>query len=156
MIEFVRIDDRLIHGQVATTWLKTQAIEQAIVISDKLAGEPIQKTVLEVAAPEGVKVHLFSTGQFIEIYHKNPIKRRTMLVFTNPMEVLRCLDGGVEIKHLNVGGMKYGPGKEKLTKAVAVDQDDKATFKKLMEQGVDVEIQMVPNDKKLNMAQFLS
>ena len=156
MIEFIRIDDRLIHGQVATTWLKFYEIEQVIVISDKLADDEIQKTVLEAAAPEGLKVHLFSTDQFTSVYKKSPIKRRTMLIYTNPQEILRCLLGGVKIKKVNVGGMKFAPGKQKLTKAVAVSEEEKKAFQELVKSGIDIEIQMVPNDKALKIAQVLS
>ena len=54
-IDFVRIDDRLVHGQVATTWIKKYEIEQVIVINDLLANDPVQKSVLEMTAPQGIR-----------------------------------------------------------------------------------------------------
>lgn len=156
MIEFVRIDDRLIHGQVASAWMKSYSIEQAIIVSDELAGDPMQLTILEIAAPDGVKVHLFGVKQFAEINKGSPIKRRTMVIFTNPMDVLTCAENGLDIDKLNVGGMRFREGKQKLTKAVSVTEYELAAFQKLVDRGMDVYIQMVPNDKIVKMEQFLN
>lgn len=154
-IEFVRIDDRLVHGQVATTWIKKYEIEQVLVINDTLASDPVQKSVLEMTAPQGIKVMLFEVEKFTQIYKTTPIKRKTMLIYTNPEDVLRNLKGGVEIPYLNVGGMKHILNKEKLTKAVAVDEKDKRDFKEILDIGVHVEIQMIPSDKINNMKEFI-
>ena len=85
-IEFVRIDDRLIHGQVATTWVKKYDIEQIIIVNDKVAGDKIQQSVLKMSAPPELKVAIFGVDKFTEVYNSNPIKRRTMLIYTNPDE----------------------------------------------------------------------
>ena len=154
-IDFVRIDDRLVHGQVATTWIKKYEIEQVIVINDLLANDPVQKSVLEMTAPQGIRILLFGVDKFTEVYKNNPIKRKTMLIYTNPEDVYRNLKAGVKIPYLNVGGMKQVLNKEKLTKAVAVDEKDKMDFKEIMNLGVNVEIQMIPADKVTNMKEFI-
>ena len=154
-IDFVRIDDRLMHGQVATTWIKKYEIEQVIVINDLLANDPVQKSVLEMTAPQGIRILLFGVDKFTEVYKNNPIKRKTMLIYTNPEDVYRNLKAGVKIPYLNVGGMKHVLNKEKLTKAVAVDEKDKMDFKEIMNLGVNVEIQMIPADKVTNMKEFI-
>ena len=88
-IDFVRIDDRLVHGQVATTWIKKYEIEQVIVINDLLANDPVQKSVLEMTAPQGIRILLFGVDKFTEVYKNNPIKRKTMLIYTNPEDVYK-------------------------------------------------------------------
>ena len=155
MIVLVRIDDRLIHGQVATTWFRSFDIEQVIVVADEIAGHELQKTVLDISAPAGIKIHLFYTDEFIEKYHRSKITRRTMLIFTNPREVLRCIEGGVEIPYLNVGGMRYAPGKKKITKTVSVFDEDIVAFKELIQRGIVVENQMMANDKILPLEKYL-
>ncbi|MCL2564943.1 MAG: PTS sugar transporter subunit IIB [Defluviitaleaceae bacterium] len=155
-VELVRIDDRLIHGQVATSWIRTLSMEQVIVVSDVNAGDPLQKKILNMAAPDGIKLHLFATDEFIEIYSSNPIKRKTMLIYTNPIEVLRCLKGGVKIDLLNVGGMKFTHGKERLSKSVSVTSEEKEAFKEIIEMGVDVEIRMLSNEKPTKLASLLT
>jgi len=155
-VELVRIDDRLIHGQVATSWIRTLSMEQVIVVSDVNAADPLQKKILNMAAPDGIKIHLFATDEFIEIYNTNPIKRKTMLIYTNPIEVLRCIKGGVKIDLLNVGGMKYTHGKERLSKSVSVTEEEKQAFKDIIEMGVDVEIRMLSNEKPTKLASLIS
>lgn len=154
-IQLARIDDRLIHGQVATTWVRKFNIEQALIINDKLAKDPIQTSVLQLAAPEGVKVIAFEVEKFNEIFKHNPIKKSTMLIYTNPHDVLRNLEGGVVIPFLNIGGMKFLPGKKQLTKAVSLDDNDIKAFQKIIERGVRVEIQMMPSDKIIKLEELL-
>ena len=82
-INVARIDDRLIHGQVITTWVKNYNIEQVLVINDKVANDKVQQSVLTMSAPPELKVLVFGVQQFIEILKKTLIKKRTMLLFTN-------------------------------------------------------------------------
>lgn len=63
-VEFCRIDDRLIHGQVVTTWLNVKQIEQVIIVDDKVAKDKIQSNVLKMSVPRNVKLHIFSTENF--------------------------------------------------------------------------------------------
>ena len=151
MICFCRIDDRLIHGQVVTTWVNKYQVEQIIVVNDKVAGDAIQKNILTMAAPQGIKVHAFGVKQFADITKTNPIKRRTMLLFTNSIDVNELVKNGVEIKELNIGGMRYQDGREQLTKTLSVTPEERAAFKEMLEAGMKIEIQMVPNDEKIGL-----
>lgn len=155
MICFCRIDDRLIHGQVVTTWVNVKQIESIIVVNDAIANDKIQKNILTMAAPTGIQVRTFGVDDFIEIIKKTPIKKRTMLLFTNSIDVARVVEGGVEIKELNIGGMRYQEGRKQLTKALSVSPKEEEAFQKLMEKGIDITIQMVPNDEKKNLKEVL-
>lgn len=155
MIVFCRIDDRLIHGQVATTWVNVKNIESIIVVNDKVANDKIQKNILAMAAPNGIKVHAFGVEQFAEITKKQPINKRTMLLFTNNIDVLRLVNLGVEIKELNIGGMRFQEGREQLTKALSVTPEEKAAFKELLDKGLEITIQMVPNDEAKNIKEVI-
>jgi fructose PTS system EIIB component len=154
-IKLVRIDDRLIHGQVATTWLVDFNIEQVIIVDDEIYNNEIKKSMVGVSAPSHVKVHVFGVQQFIEIYQKNPIKRATMLIFTNPINVLTCINGGVDINKVNVGGMKSNDNRRKLTKSVSVTPEEESAFKEIANKGIDVEIQMVPTEEITLMSKLL-
>ena len=154
MIVFCRIDNRLIHGQVVTTWVNVKNIESIIVVNDKVAGDKIQKNILAMAAPAGIKVHAFGVKQFADITKKQPIKKRTMLLFTNSIDVLELVNYGVEIPGLNIGGMRYQEGRKQLTKALSVTPEE-AAFKELLEKGIDVTIQMVPNDEKKDIKEVI-
>ena len=151
MICFCRIDDRLIHGQVVTTWVNVKQIEQIIVVNHKVADDKIQKNILNMAAPSGIKVHAFGMEQFAYILKTTPVKKRTMLLFTNSIDVDKLVELGAEIKELNIGGMRYQEGRRQLTKALSVSPEEENAFRSLIEKGVDITIQMVPNDEAKNI-----
>ncbi|WP_058912952.1 PTS system mannose/fructose/N-acetylgalactosamine-transporter subunit IIB [Entomohabitans teleogrylli] len=145
-INLARIDDRLIHGQVITTWVKNHDIEQVLIINDKVAGDKVQQSVLTMSAPPELKVQVFGVQHFIEILKKTEIKRRTMLLFTNSVDVNTLVEGGVKIDKLNVGGMRMQEGRKSLSRAVAVTPQEEQAFKALIARNIPVEIQMVPKD----------
>lgn len=155
MICFSRIDDRLIHGQVVTTWVNMYNIEQIIVLNDKVANDITQKNILAMAAPQGIKVKAFTIEKFTDVIRKTEITRRTMLLFTTSLDVVEAVNKGLVMKELNVGGMRYQEGRERLTKAVSVTPEEKQAFETLLDQGVTITIQMVPNDEKINIKEVL-
>ena len=155
-IKLVRIDDRLLHGQVTTTWIKQYEIEQVIIVNDVIAKDQIQATVMQLAGPAGVKIVLLDVDAFIKACKANPIKRSTMVLFTNPVDVYRVVENDIQIPFLNVGGMKFILGKTQITKAVSLDESDKVAFEKILERGIKVQIQMVPNDKVILLTELLN
>lgn len=150
-INLVRIDDRLIHGQVITTWVKNHDIEQVLIINDKVANDKIQQSVLTMSTPPELKVQVFGVQKFIEIQKKTEIKRRTMLLFTNSIDVNVLVENGVKIDRLNVGGMRMQEGRRILSRAVAVTPEEEQAFKSLIARNIPVEIQMVPKDPVVDL-----
>ncbi|NVY96084.1 PTS sugar transporter subunit IIB [Lactobacillus sp. DCY120] len=155
MIVFSRIDDRLIHGQVVTTWVNAYKIEQIIILNDRIAQDPVQQNILKMAAPQGIKVQAFGIEKFGQIIQKTPIKRRTMLIFANSIDAWKTVEAGVEISELNVGGMRYQEGRTRLTTAVAVTPTEREAFEELLAQGTKVQIQMVPNSQAVDLEEVL-
>lgn len=145
-INVARIDDRLIHGQVITTWVKNYDIEQVLIINDKVANDKVQQSVLTMSAPPGLKVLVFGVQQFIDILKKTEIKKRTMLLFTNSIDVQALVDNGLNLDKLNVGGMRMQDGRRALSRAVAVTPDEEQAFKNMLAKNLLVEVQMVPKD----------
>lgn len=155
-VKFSRIDDRLIHGQVVTTWVNVWKVEQIIIVNEKAANDKMQSTVLKMSAPANITLHIFSPEKFLRIVTKNPIKKSTMLIFANVEDVLYLQENGFSITHLNVGGMRPNEVRTKITKAVALTEAERDCFRKLLDLGVDVEIQMVPKDDIIKMEEVLS
>ena len=155
-INVARIDDRLIHGQVITTWVKNYDIEQVLVINNKVANDKVQQSVLTMSAPPGLKVLVFGVQEFIEILKKTTIKKRTMLLFTNSIDVDALVDGGLSLEKLNVGGMRMQDGRHQLSRAVSVTPDEEQAFRNLIAKNVIVEVQMVPKDPIVDLKTLLS
>ncbi|VQY84789.1 PTS system transporter subunit IIB [Streptococcus pneumoniae] len=154
-IEFVRIDDRLVHGQVVTTWLKKYDIEQVIIVNDRISEDKTRQSILKISAPVGLKIVFFSVKRFVEVLNSVPIKKRTMLIYTNPKDVYDSIEGNLKLEYLNVGQMSKTEENEKVTGVVALGEEDKYYFKKIVDKGTRVEIQMVPNDKVTMLEKFL-
>ncbi|AGN84545.1 MULTISPECIES: PTS mannose transporter subunit IIAB [Enterobacteriaceae] len=157
VIGLARIDDRLIHGQVATRWTKETNVTRIIVVSDEVAADNVRKTLLTQVAPPGVTAHVVDVAKMVRVYN-NPkyAGERVMLLFTNPTDVLRVVEEGVKITSVNIGGMAYRQGKTQVNNAVSVDEKDIAAFRKLNERNIELEVRKVSNDPKLKMMDLIS
>jgi PTS system mannose-specific IIB component len=151
-ISFVRIDDRLIHGQVATVWSKAIGCNRIMACSDEVVADDLRKQLLLQVALPGIKAYVVSVEKAIESY-KDPKydSFKTLFLFTNPRDVLRMIDGGVDIKSVNVGGMCYKEGKKQITGAVSMNSSEIEAFKKLHEKGIELEVRQVVKDNKINL-----
>lgn len=110
-------------------------IEQVLIINDKVSNDPVQKSVVGLAAPSGVRVLVFGVDQFIEVIKKNPIKKATLLLFTTSTDVLKVIKGGLEITKLNAGGMRYNETRKRLTKSISVTAEEENAFKEIINKG---------------------
>jgi len=151
-ISFVRIDDRLIHGQVATVWSKVSKCNRIIACSDEVAKDDLRKTLLLQVAPPGIKAYVLPIDKAIAAY-KNPKydSFKTLFLFTNPADVVRMVEGGVPIKSVNVGGMCYKEGKTQITGAVSVSEEDIEAFKALNAKGIELELRKVASENKIEV-----
>ncbi|ACD52663.1 MULTISPECIES: mannose/fructose/sorbose PTS transporter subunit IIA [Clostridium] len=152
-----RIDSRLLHGQVATAWTKTVKPTRIIVVSDAVAKDQLRKNLIQQAAPPGVKAHVVPVDHMIKLAKDNEHfgGQRAMLLFENPKDVLRAVEGGVPLKTINVGSMAHSIGKVQLNKVLAMDKEDVDIFDKLKKAGIDFDVRKVPSDSKENMDQIL-
>ncbi|HAT1572128.1 TPA: PTS mannose transporter subunit IIAB [Kluyvera cryocrescens] len=156
-IGLARIDDRLIHGQVATRWTKETNVSRIIVVSDEVAADNVRKTLLTQVAPPGVTAHVVDVAKMIRVYN-NPkyAGERVMLLFTNPTDVERIVEGGVKVTSVNVGGMAFRQGKTQVNNAVSVDEKDIEAFNKLNARGIELEVRKVSTDQKLKMMDLIA
>lgn len=154
-VKFCRIDDRLIHGQVVTTWVNVHKIEQVIILNDQVSKDKIQSNVLKMSSPPNIKLHIFSPEKFLKIIEKNPITRNTLLLFASPFDVETLVGAGYELDKLNVGGMRGNAERSQVTKAVSLTPEEKASFERLIASGIDIEIQMVPSENIVKMREVL-
>ncbi|MXP48756.1 PTS mannose transporter subunit IIAB [Pantoea sp. Eser] len=156
-IGLARIDDRLIHGQVATRWTKETNIQRIIVVSDEVANDHVRKTLLTQVAPPGVTAHVVDVDKMVRVWNNPKYSQdRVMLLFTNPTDVLRVVEQGVDIKTVNVGGMAFRQGKTQVNNAVSVDEKDIAAFRKLNERNIELEVRKVSSDQKLKMMDLIA
>ncbi len=147
IITLARVDDRLIHGQVTTVWAKGSNAERIIIVSDEVFEDQIRTTLLKQAAPPGIKVNIVSVAKAAAVFG-NPryADEKVFLLFTTPLEVVRLIESGVEVKTLNIGGMQFRDGKTQLNKAVFVTEDEARAFYRLRALGVELDLRVLKSD----------
>ncbi|MBM7624587.1 PTS N-acetylgalactosamine transporter subunit IIB [Sporohalobacter salinus] len=150
-ILLTRIDNRLIHGQVAVTWTNHVGGNLILVANDKVADSEMQQDLMDMAAPDGVETRYFTIQETIDKIHMASEEQKIVLVVKNPQDVVKLVKGGVPIEHVNIGNMHYENGKEQLTSTVSVDDEDRKSFKELDQLGVVAEVQRVPDEKSKNI-----
>lgn len=148
-ITLARIDDRLIHGQIVTVWSKETKCQRIIVCNDDVAKDEIRKTLLTQVAPPGIQSHVVDIHKAVRVIN-NPNYENdvVMLIFTNPTDVLRLVEAGIDIKSVNIGGMSFKEGKTQVTGAVSLNDQDIKSFRELNDKNIELEIRKVASDSK--------
>lgn len=155
-IRLVRIDDRLVHGQVATTWTKITGISRILVVSDEVANSDLRKFLLMQAAPPEVKTNVLTVDKLLQISDHTLLSNvKVMLLFTNPCDVARLVKAGIKIDTVNIGGMKFSEGKKMITNFISVDEEDIKAFNYLASQEIELEIRKVPSDRRISLTEVL-
>ena len=133
MIKHLRIDNRLIHGQVAVTWMNSIGADKIIVCNDKVAADPIQKMALPMAA-RGNTVYVFSVAETIKYAQEHPDE--TMFIICKfPSDALAVMESGLEIQEVNVGNAAPIVGTQyvMVTKSIAVTKEEAEIYRKIAE-----------------------
>ena len=145
-IVLTRIDNRLIHGQVATQWSGSIGANLILVANDDVAANTFRQGLMDMAAPSYAQTRYWTIEKTITTIHKASPSQHIFIVCETPTDVLRLVEGGVPIKKVNIGNMHMAEGKRQVATSVAVDDADVAAFKKLQELGVELEIRRVPQE----------
>ena len=133
------------HGQVATQWCGVVGANLLLVANDAVAADEFRQGLMNMAAPAYAQTRFFTIEKTINIIHKASANQHIAIICESPQDVLKLVEGGVPIKKLNIGNMHMAEGKRQVATSVAVDDDDVATFRKLQDLGVELEIKRVPD-----------
>lgn len=156
-IALLRIDDRLIHGQVAFGWTSSLGVNTILVVNDKAKNDQMKAMSLNLAKPSNVNLYIRGVEESGEIVQKfSTSKKSNVLVLTkNTEDTYQLLKNTKDaVKEINIGGLRFAEGKRKLTDLVAVDDEDVSHLKAIRDMGIDVEFRMLPNDKRKKLEDF--
>lgn len=154
MIKTFRIDERLIHGQVIATWLKTLGITHLIVADDEAAGDEMRQKTLKLALPANVKCLIKGVGDAIKILQDPRCgKMNILLIVGNPQNALKLVREIPEIPEINLanyGSITKPEVKDKvsISKMVYLDQEDIKVVNQLIDTGKVVFTQKTPQEPK--------
>lgn len=156
-ISLMRIDDRLIHGQVAIGWTNNLGINTILVVNDEAKDDKTKAMTLNLAKPNNVKLYIRNVEESGEIVSKfsNAKKSDVLVLVENVKDALKLIESSDNsIKELNIGGLRYSPGKKKLNDYVAISESEISDLKKISDSGVKIEFRMLPNDSKKYLTDF--
>jgi mannose/fructose/N-acetylgalactosamine-specific phosphotransferase system component IIB len=149
MIKLTRIDDRLVHGQVAFTWTPALGVDCLVVANDKVARDEFMKMTLGLAKPAGTKLLIKSLKEAATFLNDEQNKGLKVLLIINSIKDAAIMAAEVpEIKSINIGGIRLKEGAKLISKAVGVNDDDITLMHDLLNKGIELEIRQVPTDNK--------
>lgn len=151
-----RVDERLIHGQILSTWIRKYGVELLVVLDDSLAENPFTQSVFIMAMPKKVDVLFLSVQSGVQWFENNPAdNRRTMVLFRNLSSFNRAFDLGYAAKALDIGSMLAGPDRRKLNRDVFATEEEVRIMKRLLTAGVAIHIQVVGTETRTDVAELL-
>ena len=143
----IRIDERLIHGQVAAIWSKALGVNRIMVIDADAVRNPTQKSVLKMACPVDCKLSILSVDSAATNLKERKYEGdRVFIVVRSPATLRALYDAGYSFPAVNVGNMAKKADSTAISRSVCVTPADVADFKYLAENGVSFGIQRVPTE----------
>ena len=151
----VRIDDRLVHGQVIVGWGLLLKPQRIILCSDTIAKSPWEKEIYmgsEAMAPYPLSISVLTTEETqLFLNDKENEHEDIILLIETPQDILELIKQGVKIEKINVGGMHYKQGKRRLAPYIFVDDRDIELFKEISQMKIEIEGREVPTGKRIDV-----
>ncbi|MDO4467429.1 MAG: PTS sugar transporter subunit IIB [Bacillota bacterium] len=150
MIKLVRVDHRLLHGQVAFTWTSALGADCILIANDAVPKDDLRKTSLKLAKPAGVKLVIKSIEDSIAAINSGVTDKYKLMIITESIkDVKRLADGCPSITSINLGGTKAKENTKNISKAMNVTEEDVQMLQELINRGLEVEIRMTSNENKI-------
>ncbi|RMC23645.1 MULTISPECIES: PTS sugar transporter subunit IIB [unclassified Lactobacillus] len=150
MIKLVRVDHRLVHGQVAVSWFNSLDVNTIFVVNDDVAKDDFRKSAIRLAKPDNSKLVMKSVDDSIKAINSGVTdKYKILIVVESVADAFKLIEGTKsKIKSLNLGGTKPRPGTKNYSKTINLTSEEADQLSKLEDSGVDVWIQQIPSDDR--------
>lgn len=154
-----RVDERLVHGQIMTSWSKHLQLKRIMVVDDQVAADEFMAAVLQMSAPAGIAIEICTVADAADRVTSDQGSEKTMLLFKRigaALDLARALEGTPSaMAELNVGNVGSVPGRVQMTKNVFLSDEEKAQIGALSDLGVDVFLQMLYTDPRVAASDVL-
>lgn len=146
-IGLLRIDDRLVHGQVVTKWVQESSAKAIIIVDDFLSTNAYLSNVFKMAAPQGIDVMTFSAEEFVERYNNNEFDETLLLLFKSVDTLYKVYNLGFHTKKVQIGGVGAGAGRKLIYHTVALSKEEIEKLIEIEKKDTEVYFQRVPDDR---------
>ena len=149
MITLLRVDHRLLHGQVAFSWTQYVGADCILIANDNVPEDELRKTTIKLAKPPSVKLVIKNINDAIESIKSGVTDKYHLFIVVESVNDAWRIASAVEgIKSINLGGIKAKEGSKNISKAINLLPEEIEQLQQLVGKGVEVEIRQVPNDRK--------
>lgn len=156
MIKHVRVDERLIHGQVASVWVNFLGCNRIIVANDAAPKDEMQIAALKIACPSGIKLSILSVAKASDNIKAGKYDDdKVFLITRNIPDCKRMIDMGVELPAINVGNLAHREGAMKIKNSVSLSDEDIAAIKEIIGGGINITARMVPDEPDVSIETFI-
>ncbi len=146
---WVRIDNRLIHGQIVETWVPYCKSKYIIVANDELCEDELRQEIMKLAIPADLRITFCSIRDIIKTVkniEQEVVSSQIFILFATCEDAKKAFDRGLEFYTLNIGNLHYAPGKRQLCDHIFLSPDDITCLKYLKDQGINLDLRCVPNN----------
>ncbi len=148
----VRIDDRLIHGQVVVGWTRSTGVTCILVVDDKTAKDKIQCSLLRMATPVGVKAEILTVEDTVAKIKADAWQgEKVMILARGPQTILDLINRGIEISNVNIGNVRSAEGRDQLVSHVYATPQEVEVWKELDRKNVKMSAQILPDQAKFDL-----
>lgn len=154
-IVLVRIDDRLIHGQVMTSWLNYTSANKIMIIDDEVANDAFMKSVLKTCVPANVKLATFTVEKAAARLKKGFAGDKCIILVKYPKTLYRLMSEGIVFDHVNIGGMGVSGDRTKFFRNISASEEEKKMLKELVEAGSKIGVRIIAEDGETDISKML-
>lgn len=155
-IVLARVDERLIHGQVMTSWLKVTEANVIVVIDATSATNAFLKRILFAAAPKDITLLVMTEAEAAAwLKEDSPAGEKVLILAKTPQPLLEMVASGVELKEIMLGNMGGAPGRKRFNRSISASAAEIQCFRDLIDRNIYVYCQMVPSDSKEDVKKLL-
>lgn len=155
-----RVDERLVHGQIMTSWSKHLQLKRIVIVDDAVAGDEFMAAVLAMSAPAGISIDILTVADAAARVREDRGDEKTLLLFKRieaALGLARALEGTPQaLSELNIGNVGSVPGRVQVTKNVFLSDEEKGQIRELQGLGVNVFLQMLYTDPVTSVSEVVS
>jgi PTS system mannose-specific IIB component len=154
-INMIRVDDRLIHGQIVAAWVKSLGLERIWIVDDATANDSFLKNVMKMVAPPGIEFSVSSTEEIDDVAKQyDSDNKKTIVLVKYPNTAERLFESGISFRELQVGGIGANANRKKVYKNISMSDEELQSCRNMENSGVKVYIQVTPDDKQVSLDQI--
>ena len=150
MIQMIRVDYRLLHGQVAVSWTSALGADCILLVSDTVLNDKLRLQALSLAKPEGCKVVVKNTEDAVKALQSGVTDKYKLFVVCETIQ-----QAGAGVKKINLGNVAFSEDARQVSTSVFLTPENEAYVKELLGEGHELFIQMIPADAKTDAAKVI-